>query len=190
MPHSVCPWWVGYLLLTPLRRFAHDPRKIAGPYVRAGMTVLEPGPGMGFFTLDLARMVGESGRVIAPDVQPKMLERLRRRAAKAGLLPRIDVRLAQPGSLGISDLAGSVDFELAFAVVHEMPAADSFFRESYEALKPGARLLLSEPSGHVKPAEFEAELAAAARAGLEIESRPEIRRSQSVVLRKPLPPGS
>jgi ubiquinone/menaquinone biosynthesis C-methylase UbiE len=37
------------------------------------MTVLEPGPGMGFFTLELARRVGAPGRVIAVDIQPKMI---------------------------------------------------------------------------------------------------------------------
>lgn len=53
--HSVCPWWLGYLLVTPLRRFLHDPEKILGDYVDEGMTVVEPGPGMGFFTAELAR---------------------------------------------------------------------------------------------------------------------------------------
>ena len=60
------------------------------------MTVLEPGSGMGFFTLDLANLVGASGRIIAIDIQARMLERLKSRAAKAGLLDRIDVRLASP----------------------------------------------------------------------------------------------
>jgi ubiquinone/menaquinone biosynthesis C-methylase UbiE len=50
------------------------------------MTVLAPGPGMGFFTIPLARLVGPSGRVIAVDLQPKMIESLKRRASKAGVL--------------------------------------------------------------------------------------------------------
>ena len=49
------------------------------------MTVLEPGPGMGFFTLELARIVGPEGRVVAVDVQPKMVEGLQKRARRAGL---------------------------------------------------------------------------------------------------------
>jgi predicted methyltransferase len=61
--HRVCPWWLGYLLASPLRRLRHDPSPILAPYLREGMTVLEPGPGMGFFTLELARRVGPSGRV-------------------------------------------------------------------------------------------------------------------------------
>jgi ubiquinone/menaquinone biosynthesis C-methylase UbiE len=47
------------------------------------MTVLEPGPGMGAFTLELARLVGSSGRVVAVDVQSKMLDGLKRRAKRA-----------------------------------------------------------------------------------------------------------
>jgi hypothetical protein len=64
--HGVCPWWVGYLLASPLRRLQYDPAALLAPYVRTGMTVLEPGPGMGFFTLELARRVGPSGRVVLP----------------------------------------------------------------------------------------------------------------------------
>ncbi len=52
---KVCPWWAGYFLASPLRQLFQDPAKILAPYVREGMTVLEPGPGMGFFTLELAR---------------------------------------------------------------------------------------------------------------------------------------
>jgi SAM-dependent methyltransferase len=184
MPHSVCPWWLGYLLASPLRRLAHDPAKILAPYVRNGMTVLEPGPGMGFFTLELARMVGPSGRVLTVDIQPRMLDRLKRRAAHAGLLDRLDIRVAQRDSLGLAGAAGTVDFVLAFAMVHEMPSAKSFFQEAAQAMKAGAHLLLAEPAGHVKPALFEAELASAAQAGLRVSDRPAIRHSLAAVLTK------
>jgi len=172
------------LLASPLRRLMHDPAKILAPYVREGMTVLEPGPGMGFFTLELARRVGPSGRVVAVDIQPKMLDRLKRRAARAGLLARLDIRLAQPDSLGLAEATGKVDFVLAFAMVHEMPSASSFFQEAADAMNPGAQLLLAEPAGHLKPALFEAELASAAQAGLQVSDRPVIRRSLAAVLTK------
>lgn len=63
MSKRVCPWWLGYLLASPLRRLMVDPKKLLAPYVHEGMTVLEPGRGMGFFTLELARLVDASGRV-------------------------------------------------------------------------------------------------------------------------------
>ena len=135
MSHRVCPWWLGYLLASPLRRLIQDPAKVLGPYVREGMTVLEPGPGMGFFTLELARLVGPTGRVLAVDIQPRMLAWLRRRAARAGLADRVDIRVVPSDTLGLADMAGSVDFTLAIAVVHELPDVERFFTEVAEVSK-------------------------------------------------------
>lgn len=186
MAHRVCPWWLGYVLASPVRRWLmrQDPGKILEPYVRPGMTVLEPGPGMGFFTLALARLVGDSGRVVAVDVQQKMLDGLRRRADKAGLANRIQPRLAAPDTLALADLGNQVDFVLAFAMVHEMPEGNSFFTEVARAMKPGAALLLAEPAGHVKADAFAGELTAAKAAGLNANAGPTIRRSQTALLIK------
>ena len=184
MPQRVCPWWIGYVLASPIRRLMQNPAEIVAPYVREGMTVLEPGPGMGFFTLDLARRVGPSGRVVAVDIQPKMLSVLERRARKAGLADRIDIRLAQPDSMPLDDLNGKVDFALAFAMVHELPDEVRFFSQVAAALKPGASLLLVEPGGHVKPPDFDAELKIAADAGLVLAKRPVVGRSHAALLNK------
>lgn len=184
MPHRVCPWWLGYFLLNPFRRIEQNPRQILAAYVHEGMTVLEPGPGMGFFTVELLRMVGNSGRVVAVDIQPKMLAKLKRRAAKAGLLDRLDARLGSADSIGIADLRGSVDFILAFAVVHELPDASCFFAEVAEVSKPDTQLLVAEPKGHVETAEFEGELRLAAQVGFKVMERPAIRRSRAALLRK------
>ncbi|MGD0696960.1 MAG: class I SAM-dependent methyltransferase [Terriglobia bacterium] len=184
MAHHVCPWWLGYFLISPLRRWLSDPAKLLSPYVREGMTVLEPGPGMGFFTLEFARLVGPSGRVVAVDVQPKMLAALKRRAVKAGLMERLDARLAEPDSMGVKDLKGQVDFAMAFAVVHEIPAPDRFFSEVAEALKAGALFLFAEPKGHVKSEMFDRELKAAAQVGFEVTDHPAIRRSRTALLKK------
>jgi len=181
-PRHVCPWWLGYLLASPLRRIVYQPTKVLAAHVRQGMTVLEPGPGMGFFTLELARLVGGSGRVIAVDIQSRMFDRLRRRAAKAGVLDRLDARLAAPDSLGLGDLSGVVDFTLAFAVVHELPAAAPFFREVARSSKPGARLLFVEPMGHVTASLFDAELHAAREAGFAPVESPSLRRSRTALL--------
>jgi SAM-dependent methyltransferase len=184
MGHRVCTWWLGYLLACPLRRLGQDPAKLLAPYIQQGMTVLEPGPGMGFFTLELARLVGSGGRVVAVDIQSKMVDRLKRRAGKAGALDRIDARVCSSDSLGLTDVAGKVDFTLAFAVVHELPSAACFFAEMAGASKSGASLLLAEPSGHVSSEEFEGELAAAFQAGFVLVERPAIRRSRAALLRK------
>jgi ubiquinone/menaquinone biosynthesis C-methylase UbiE len=184
MAHRVCPWWLGYLLASPLRRLWHDPVKVLAPYVREGMTVLEPGPGMGFFTLELGRMVGPTGRVVAVDIQPRMLSRLKRRAARAGVLARVNARSTAPDTLGVADLAGAVDFTLAFFLVHELPAVEQFFSEVARASKQGAGLLFTEPAGHVKEADFEVELEAAIHAGFELVERPALRGSHAAFLKR------
>jgi len=184
MAHPVCPWWIGHLLTSPIRQLWQNPRSMLAPFVTEGMTVLEPGPGMGFFTLELARLVGPAGHVVAVDVQPRMLGALRRRASKAGLLDRIETRQVTDDALGIGDLAGKVDFVLAFAMVHEVGDAARFFAEVSAAMKRGARLLMSEPVGHVTEARFTATLDLAARFGLRTERRPSIRVSRSAVLVK------
>ncbi|HVM76352.1 MAG TPA: class I SAM-dependent methyltransferase [Candidatus Saccharimonadales bacterium] len=136
--HHVCPWWLGYFLSSPIRKLWHNPTTILSGRVGEGQRVLEPGPGMGFFTLELARMVGPKGRVVAVDLQPKMLNRLKRRAMQAGLGDRIETRVATSESLAIEDLAGSFDFILAFAMVHELRNPGKYFREVAAAGKTGA----------------------------------------------------
>jgi SAM-dependent methyltransferase len=181
----VCPPWLGYVLLAnPLRRLLYTPKSLLSPYISDGMTVFEPGPGMGFFTLDAARLVGSKGRVVAVDIQSKMLEVLRRRARRAGLLDRLDARLIKDNDLGIRDLKGKVDFVLAFAMVHEVPDAGSFFSETSAALKPGGRMLFAEPSGHVSEERFASLIVQAQEAGLRPESLPVIRWSRAALLVK------
>lgn len=185
MAERVCPWWLGYVLASPMRSWISErPEDLLGPHLEAGAMVVEPGPGMGFFTLPMARIVGENGRIVAVDIQPKMVEALRRRARKAGLDGRIEARLAHPESLGLADLDGAADFVLAFAVVHEMPSAGSFFGQAAAVLKRGGVLLLAEPLGHVDAEAWRLELDAAQIAGLAMISRPPVRRSRAALFRK------
>lgn len=165
--HRVFPWWLGYLLVSPVRRLLQDPVKLLQPFVREGMTVLEPGSGMGFFTLTIAELVGKTGNVIAVDVQSKMLDGLSRRAQRKGLAERITTRLAAKNHLGIEDFAARVDLAVALHVVHEVPDARSFLSEIYCALKPGASLLIVEPGHVVPPQEFGRTVALAQEIGFE-----------------------
>ena len=147
------------------------------------MVVLEPGCGMGFFTLELARRVGASGRVVAVDLQPQMLAGLKRRATRARLLDRLDVRVAENDRLGVSDLSGQVGFALAFYVVHELPNPAGFFIEMQDALGQDGVLLIVEPKAHGggEPG-FQTTLDLAARAGLAVRDRPTFKRNQVALL--------
>jgi ubiquinone/menaquinone biosynthesis C-methylase UbiE len=178
----VCPWWLGYLLASPLRRLLQHPEEILRPYVTNGMTVLDVGCGMGFFSLPLATLVGERGKVICVDLQEKMLSSLRRRAVKAGVLGRIETRRAEKNSLNLEDKAGTADFALVFAVAHEVPDQKVFLREIRNVLKENGKLLFSEPKSHVTEREFAATKSTAQTLGFEITDTPAIRRAHAAIL--------
>ena len=179
-PH-VCPWWGGYFIDNPLRRLLHNPQRIVAPYLRDGMTVMDFGCGMGFFSIAMARLIGPGGMVIAVDVQPQMLAVLRRRAAKAGVSQQIRTHLCQPNSLGINE---PVDFVLAFYAAHEVPDLPRLFRELYQCLRPQCSMLLVEPIIHVTAARFRQMLATAEQLGLLPGSAPRVRLSHSALLTK------
>ena len=181
---KTCPIWVGYLLLNPLRNLYQSPKKILGPFIRAGMIVLDFGCAMGFFTLPLARMVGAGGKVIAVDIREKMLKTLEARARKAGLSDRIETHLADADALRLDRYEGKIDFILAFAVIHEVPEISRTFTEFHHLLKPEGKLLVAEPKGHVSGEDFKASLLTAERCGFVMENTPKISRSHAVLLSK------
>jgi 2-polyprenyl-3-methyl-5-hydroxy-6-metoxy-1,4-benzoquinol methylase len=176
MAGRVCPWWIGYVLASPLRRLIHDPVRILGDYVKPGMKVLDVGCAMGFFSLAMAKMVGSNGRVVCVDLQARMIKSLERRAARDGLLERIDPRVCSDRSLEINDLAGQVDFVLAFHVVHEVPDAARLMTEIHTSLKPGERFFIVEPKGHASADEYQATETAAKQAGFAVIDHPKLKR--------------
>lgn len=181
----VCPAWAGPLLCCPLRRLLGSPEKLLSPHVSAGMTVLEPGPGMGWFTLPLARLVGPSGRVVARDVQPGMVEGLSRRAERAGLLGRVDLATCAADDLGLGGWAGRIDAAILIHVLHEVPDHGRLLGQLHAALRPGGRLLLLEPKGHVTAIALAEELREAGRAGFRVVGEAGRGRSHGALLEKP-----
>ena len=82
MDDHVCPWWLCFTFDNPLRRLIHNPDRLLRSWIAPGQTAIDIGCGMGYFTLPMARLVGNSGRVIAVDLQAQMLDRLQRRAER------------------------------------------------------------------------------------------------------------
>ncbi len=179
-----CPWWLGSLLASPLRRFRHKPEEILKYYVDYDMKVIDIGPGMGYFTIPMATMVGAYGKVYAIDVQEKMIEGLIKRATKAGVANKIETRICSDTSLKIDDLAADIDFILAFAVVHELSNMQDFFKETHAALKVSGKLMVAEPKGHVKKQQFEDMIAVAKQYGFEVLGNPKIKKSLTAVFVK------
>lgn len=87
--------------------------------------MVDIGCGMGFFSIGMAKMVGETGKVISVDLQAEMLAVVHQRAGKNGLAERIQFHRARKDSIGIS---GPVDFALAFWMVHEVPDPANFLK--------------------------------------------------------------
>jgi ubiquinone/menaquinone biosynthesis C-methylase UbiE len=171
-------------MTTNLRRLFESPERILGPNVRPGMTVLEPGCGMGFFTLPLARMVGPEGRVVAVDVQPRMIGGLVRRACKAGLSGRIEAVVGTVDADGLAAHRGAIDFAAALHVVHEVPDQRAFLARIHELLRPGGLLLIVEPKGHVRAEAFAASLDTAAHVGFAKRASPDVR-GHAALLERP-----
>jgi len=184
MAGRVCPWWLGYFLACPIRRFLENPDRLLSGMVQPGMTVLDVGCAMGFFTLPAARLVGPEGRVIAVDLQEKMISSLGRRARRAGLSDRIETRVCSEHTLGVGDLNGSVDLVLALHVVHEVPDRDRLMSELYQATRQSGHLLVVEPKGHVSADDFATTVAAAERAGFAMVRHCLARRGRGALLVK------
>lgn len=177
--HHVCPWWFAYTFDNPLRRLIHNPRKIFSAYVKEGMTVIDIGCGMGYFTLGLAELVGDGGRVIAVDLQQQMLDIMAKRATGRGLSHRIIPHRAGPTAIGVTT---PVDFGLAFWMIHEVPFPELFFKEVATILKPAAKLFYAEPAFHVSSKKYNEILAVAKKKGLSMNMTLAIRFSRAALL--------
>lgn len=175
----ICSWKIAFALDNPIRRIIHNPQKILGGHIKPGQTVLDIGCGPGTFSLAMAKMVGELGKVIAVDVQEEMLQIVREKAARQGLESRIVTHKSGPDRIGLSEM---VDFALAFYMVHEVPNSEAFLKEIACVLKPRGKLLIVEPKMHVSAAAFEKTIGIARQAGLRPISEPKIRFSRSKLL--------
>ncbi len=156
-PYSkdVCPPSHSFALDNIIRRWFQNPGKIVGEYIRPGDTVIDLGCGPGFFTMDMARMVEDSGMVYSVDLQTQMLEKVKKKAHKLGLADRIRFHECAEDTIGL-DPDVKADFILAYYMVHEVPDPVSFLGEVKQLLKAGGRFLLVEPVFHVSRAAFEA----------------------------------
>ncbi len=181
--HHVCPWWLAYTFDNPLRRFLHDPQKLLSPYARAGMTVVDIGCGMGYFSIGLARLVGDEGAVISVDLQQEMLDITRRRAEKARVAQRILQIMGKQGDIGINE-GVKADFVLAFWMVHEVEDMRRFFDQVKSILKPKGVFLIVEPRVHVSGRRFKGMLDIARDAGFHTDNAPPVSWSRAVLLRK------
>jgi ubiquinone/menaquinone biosynthesis C-methylase UbiE len=179
--NRVCPVERASLLDNKLRRWLQNPHDILTPYVREGMTVLDIGCGPGFFSIEMAKMVGARGKVISADLQEGMLQKLDKRVKGTELERRITRVQCHQDRINVSE---RVDFILAFYMVHEVPDKISFFKQLKTILNEHGSLLIVEPKRfHVSRTEFERTTKLAEDNGFKAYPGPKLRFSWSAVLR-------
>ncbi|WP_342303620.1 class I SAM-dependent methyltransferase [Methanolobus sp. ZRKC5] len=177
----VCPVAISIILNNRIRRWLQNPRKILGPYIKEGMDVLEVGCGPGFFTIDMAQMLGKSGQVVAVDLQESMLAKLREKIEGSETELNIVLHKCAADKIGVS---GNFDFVFLFYMVHEVADKDAFFRELESILKTDGLIYVVEPPLHVSKKAFEESIKIAGSAGLTVVDRPKRFPDKAVVLKK------
>lgn len=178
---DVCPWWLCWSFDNPFRKLIQNPYKILSPFVCEGDIVSDVGCGMGYFSIPMAHMVGQNGKVVAIDLQERMLEGLLNRARKKGLSERIITCHAESDSILYKD---KVDFALAFWMVHEVPDRKKMFKQVCSILKKNSKLLFAEPVIHVSEKSYHESLNFALSEGLIWERNVGISLSHACLLKK------
>lgn len=129
-----CPASLSWFVDLPIRRRYMRP-VLDRVGLKAGETVLELGPGPGAFTVDAARRLGPNGKLIAVDIQPRMISQVEERVRKEGLT-NVETHVAGAYDLPIED--NSVDRAFLVTVLPEIPDPVRGLREVYRVLKPGS----------------------------------------------------
>ncbi len=136
------PEFLANAIDNPLRRRFQPPDETALRHgIAPGMTVLEVGPGNGRYSMAAARRIGPAGRLHVIDIEPKMIERVQRRAAAEGVT-NIEAHVASAYELPYPD--GTFDLIYMIAVTGEIPDPVRAFREFARVLKPAGEVAVSE----------------------------------------------
>jgi ubiquinone/menaquinone biosynthesis C-methylase UbiE len=135
---------------------------------RAGERILEVGPGTGYYTLDLAEWVGDSGAVEVFDIQQQMLDHTMQRAEARGFA---NVHPTQGDAQSLPYEDDSFDAAVLITVLGEIPDQDAALRELKRVLKAGGRLVTGELVGDPHYVTEGSLRARAGAAGLRFERR-------------------
>jgi ubiquinone/menaquinone biosynthesis C-methylase UbiE len=143
--HFPAPAFMGRLLDSDLRRAVQPPSTIiARSGIHKGMKVLEVGCGSGAYTTYVARAVGPEGTVYALDIQPGMLEQLKKKLTRQ---ENADIRNIRPVEASAYDIPledSSLDLAYTIAVLQEIPDRVKALAEIRRVLKPGGIMAVTE----------------------------------------------
>lgn len=175
----ICPVERAGGLDSSFRSLLQNPDKILKPYTNTGDIAIDMGCGPGFFTVSMANLVGDSGKVIAVDLQKEMLNILHNKVANTIFEERIELHQCEEDKVGVTQ---KVDFILAFYMVHEVPDAEKLLKELKSILNPKGKILIAEPRFHVTKTDFRRMLSIAEKLNFKIVDRPKVFFSRAVVL--------
>ena len=142
------------------------------------MTVLDLGCGPGFFTIEMAKMLDGSGKVIAADLQQGMLDKVNKKIKGTQLEQRIELHKCEETKIGVTE---NVDFVLVFYMLHEVPDQDKLLAELSSILKPGGKIYIIEPKVHVSKKAFAEMIAHIKSMGFEVIGSPKVFFSRTVL---------
>ena len=139
---SYCPLCMAGILDSKLRRFFFNPNKILKPYIHKNITALDIGCGPGVYTIEMAELLGGTGKVIAVDMQNEMLEIIQRKISGKSIEKNILLHQCTQEKIGVKE---NVDFVLMFYVVHEVPSKANLFDEVLPLINKNGLLMIVEP---------------------------------------------
>ena len=177
--NRVCPVELAGSLDNKIRRWIQNPQKILAPYIKEGMKAVDVGCGPGYFTIEMAKMVGVGGKVIAADLQEGMLQKVKSKIAGTGLEKIVTLLKCDKDKINVME---KVDFILCFYMVHEVPGKENFFKELKSILAENGQILIVEPPLHVSEKEFESTMNFAKGAGLIVHPGPKMILHRTAVL--------
>jgi SAM-dependent methyltransferase len=164
---SACPYGQRFWVEAPHPLITRE-RLRAMLEPKPGERILEIGPGTGYYTLDLADWVDESGRLEIFDLQQEFLDHTMRRVAERGLANVVPTQ-GDASELPYAD--DSVDAVVLITVLGEIPDQDAALRGIKRVLKPGGRLVVGELFGDPHFTSLGALTRRGGAAGLELERR-------------------
>ncbi len=136
------PHQAAFMLDNPIHRRFVNPAGVAERLaLRGDERVLEIGPGPGIFSVQIAPRL-PSGHLDLFDVQPEMLDKVKRKLDRAGY--RNAGFHSGDASNGLPFPDNSFDIAFLASVIGEVPDKTACIRSLHKALKPGGRLVFQE----------------------------------------------
>ena len=176
----VCPMRVAGLLDSKFRKLFHNPNSILKPFIKKNMTVLDIGCGPGVFSIEIAKLLDGTGKVISVDMQEGMLEIIRKKIRGTAYEKSVVLHKCTQDSLNLKE---KIDFVLLFYVVHEVPDKERLFGEILPQINKNGLIMIVEP-GLIFKNEFNRIIDHIKEKGFEEHEKPKIKLSKGIVLRK------